>query len=63
MASNLDMHVTHAVRRVEKYGEDPRMAVVVATSATDLSHDQREEVLDRTRDEMTPAVDEVASDD
>ncbi|MBX0325755.1 hypothetical protein EGH21_22315 [Halomicroarcula sp. F13] len=54
--SNLSDHVDRAVRRVEQFDEDPRMAVVVATDGSGLSMDQREAVLEETRQETAPVV-------
>ncbi|GGO03636.1 hypothetical protein [Haloarcula pellucida] len=54
--SNLSAHVDRAVRRVEQFDEDPRMAVVVATDGSGLSMDQREAVLEQTRQQTATVV-------
>ncbi|MDS0280347.1 hypothetical protein NDI85_21410 [Halomicroarcula sp. S1AR25-4] len=54
--SNLSAHVDRAVRRVEQFDEDPRMVVVVATDGSGLSMDQREAVLEQTRQQTATVV-------
>jgi len=49
-------HVDRAVRRVEQFGEDPRMAVSIATETSGLDTEHRKLVLERVRDQATPAV-------
>jgi len=54
--TDLTDHVDRAVRRVEQFGEDPRMAVSIATETSGLDTEHRKLVLERVRDQATPAV-------